>query len=166
VGAGSVGRPPSTVSKLPTRHHCISDNTYCCSHTPCGVRLHDFNTVPCAIENRIFLHLCGRRPRELANHNWEAILAKMKQQHSVLDYLRQRGLYAGIDNHSKVCYRLTVVRDPRLEDSKALCYSDEDKMKDFDACVHVHSALKGFTESSRKKLNELAASSSSNDATP
>ena len=54
------------VSELPTRQYSISDNTYCCSHTPCGERLHDFNTVPRAIENRVFLHLCGRRPRAFA----------------------------------------------------------------------------------------------------
>jgi hypothetical protein len=97
-------------------------------------------------------------------HNWETFLAKMKQQHSILDYLCRRGLYAGIDDHSKVRYLLTAIRDPRLDAAKASCY-DKDKLKDMDTGVHVLSLGKGFTNSSRKNLNVSAASSSS-DATP
>jgi hypothetical protein len=67
-------------------------------------------------------------------HNWETFLAKMKQQHSILDYLCRRGLYTGIDDHSKVRYLLTAIRDPRLDAAKASCY-DKDKLKDMDTCV-------------------------------
>jgi hypothetical protein len=96
-------------------------------------------------------------------NNWESFLAKMKLQHTILDYLRRRGLYAGVDDHSKVRYLLTAIVDSRLEAGKASCYGDPAKMKSFEACVHALSMSKGFTETSRKKLN---VSATSTEATP
>lgn len=95
---------------------------------------------------------------------FETFVSQHKEQHALMDTLKSRGLYLGIDDASKVRYLLTGLKDPRLEAAKSQILTSSDLRQDFDAAVRLCQDTLTLQGAQRTQLNVSAITTSASES--
>lgn len=84
---------------------------------------------------------------------FETFVSQHKEQHALIDTLKTRGLYLGIDDASKVRYLLAGLKDPRLEAAKSQILTSSDLRNNFDSAVRLCQDTLTLQGTQRAQLN-------------
>ena len=97
--------------------------------------------------------------------NFERFVKTHKDQHTILDNLREHG-YAGIDERSKVRHLLNGIKTDKLDSVKTRIMSDQALRNNFDDCVTLFKDFIAQSSSMKNPTLEISAFKTNTHADP